>query len=138
MIQYIQGAEIASAALTTLYDSVGWYAYTRSPQKMAGLLPGSLWHLSAWESDRLVGLLRAVGDGVSIVYIQDILVHPDHQRRGIGRELLQRALDRYAQIRQVVLMTDSEEKTLQFYKSAGMQPVEGAWGTAFLRFNPDA
>lgn len=135
MIRYVVGAEIALEALTDLYNSVEWLVYTRDADKMAGLLPGSLWHLSAWEDDRLVGLLRAVGDWVSIVYIQDILVRPDHQRRGIGRELLQRALDRYAHIRQVVLMTDSEEKTLSFYRSVGMSPVQDVDCTAFMRVN---
>ena len=37
-----------------------------------------------------------VGDGASIAYVQDLLVHPDWQRRGIGARLLRDAMERFA------------------------------------------
>ena len=56
---------------------------------------------------KLVGVCRVLGDDASILYVQDILVDPDHQRRGIGRALLENVLDRYSHCRQKVLMTDT-------------------------------
>ena len=134
-LQYKEMASIPLDQLTALYTSVEWLGYTRHPDKMARLLPGCLWHISAWQGDRLVGLLRAVGDDASIAYIQDILVDPAFQRQGIGRTLLERAFARFAHIRQIVLITDNEEKTVAFYRSLGMQPVEGDYGRAFMKIN---
>ena len=44
----------------------------------------STYVVTAWHADQLVGLARGLSDDVSIFYLQDILVHPDYQRTGIG------------------------------------------------------
>ena len=67
-----------------LYGSVGWTAYTEQPEALRRGFAGSLLTLAARENGTLVGLLRAVGDGCTVVLVQDLLVRPDHQRRGIG------------------------------------------------------
>lgn len=60
-VEYRENAPVQAEALAALCDSVGWLAYTRYPDKMARLLPGALWHLSAWAGERPVGLIRVVG-----------------------------------------------------------------------------
>ena len=61
-----------------LYAAVGWRTYTADPDGLVRALEASPWVLSAWDGDRLVGLLRALTDDVAILYIQDLLVHPEH------------------------------------------------------------
>lgn len=102
-----------------LYASVGWTAYTDQPEVLKQGFERSLLTLAAYEGTRLVGLVRAVGDGHTIVFVQDILVFPAHQRKGVGRALLQAILDRYSHVRQIELATDNTEKTVAFYKSMG-------------------
>jgi ribosomal protein S18 acetylase RimI-like enzyme len=75
--------------------------------------------VTAREGGRLVGLARCVSDDTSIAYVQDILVDPGYQQRGIGRALLQDCLDRYEHVRQKVLITDDRADQLRFYKSLG-------------------
>ena len=72
-------------ALLELYASVGWTAYTREPETLERAFDGSTYVVGAWEADELVGVCRALSDDASILYVQDILVDPDHQRRGVGR-----------------------------------------------------
>ncbi len=48
--------------------------------------------ISAWEQDELIGLIRVVGDGETIAYIQDVLVKAAWQNKGIGKELMRRVL----------------------------------------------
>ena len=84
-----------------LYGSVGWTAYTEQPEALRRGFAGSLLTLAARENGTLVGLLRAVGDGCTVVLVQDLLVRPDHQRRGIGTALMQAALERFRSVRQV-------------------------------------
>jgi len=102
-----------------LYRSVGWSVYAQDPPKLLGALEGSSSLVCAWDADQLVGLARAVSDGHTIVYIQDILVDPSHQRRGIGRALVQQLLNRYEHVRQKVLLTDDRPEQLAFYASLG-------------------
>ena len=71
-------------------------------------------------SGSLVGLVRTVSDGETIVYVQDILVTPDDQREGIGGALLDAVLEHYADVRQLVLLTDDEPGQRAFYESRGL------------------
>lgn len=75
--------------------------------------------LGAYDADKLVGIIWVVGDGYSMVYIQDIIVLPEYQRKGIGTRLLEKILFEYKNVYQKVFMTDNTEKTIQFYKSVG-------------------
>lgn len=107
----------------TLYDAVGWSAYTKDPARLASAISASFAVTTAREDGQLIGLARLVGDGLTIVYLQDILVSPQHQRRGIGRELLQQALAPYQEVRQKVLLTDDEPSQRAFYESVGFTEV---------------
>ena len=104
-----------------LYESVGWTGYTCRFEIMECAFARSLKIYGAYVQDKLVGLVRAVGDGVTIVYIQDLLVHPSYQRMGIGKALMGRLLDDYKNVYQKVLTTDDTEKTLAFYHHMGMK-----------------
>ena len=83
------------AEVLSLYRSVGWRVYADNPAMVKAAFAGSLLVLGAFVQDELIGLIRAVGDGVSILYIQDVLVAPEHQRKGVGRRLLQAMLAQY-------------------------------------------
>ena len=102
-----------------LYKSVGWSMYTRDPARLERALTHSLTVLSAYEGKQLVGLIRAVGDGETILFIQDLLVLPEYQRRGIGKQLIEALLARFPEVRQRVLLTHDDPKTRSFYKAAG-------------------
>lgn len=102
-----------------LYKSVGWSMYIRDPARLERALTYSLMVLGAYEGKQLVGLIRAVGDGETILFIQDLLVLPEYQRRGIGKQLIEALLARFPEVRQRVLLTDDDPKTRSFYKAAG-------------------
>lgn len=106
-----------------LYTAVGWTNYTRNPDTLAEGLQQSLYLLAAYDGEQLVGLLRAVGDGVTIVFIQDILVLPDYQGQGIGRTLMTKTLERFSDVYQCHLLTDQTAKTHAFYTSLGFKEV---------------
>ena len=95
-------------------------------------IPFSPW--AAYEGEALIGVVRLVGDGASILYVQDLLVRPEYQRRGIGSELLRRALAQFPQVYQTVLLTDDTEKTRAFYQAMGLTDAVEAGCRAFVRF----
>ena len=118
----------------SLYDSVGWTAYTRDMPALEKGYRNSLLILAAYEGDQLAGIARAVGDGATIVFIQDILVKPDRQHQGIGTALLKAMLDRYANVRQIELTTDSRPETIAFYKSLGFSEFSQIGCSGFMRY----
>jgi GNAT superfamily N-acetyltransferase len=109
--------------LVSLYDSVGWRIYTADPDRLQRAIRNAHWLATAWEGDRLLGLCRTVGDGETVCCLQDILVRPDAQRRGIGRALVQACLDDHAHIRQLLLLTDDRPEQLAFYRSLGLSSI---------------
>lgn len=105
--------------LNELYGSVGWTAYTRDPDFLHACVQSSAHVVSARHDGRLIGLARAMSDFGSIVCLQDVLVHPDHHRRGVGRQLVTLALRSFAGVRQKVLLTDTAPGQQEFYESLG-------------------
>lgn len=117
-----------AAALTrdevlALYGAVGWTSYTREADTLLAALAGSHRLATARVAGELVGLARAISDGHTIVYVQDVLVHPGAQRTGLGTRLLEVLLHHYRSVRQQVLLTDAEPGQRAFYESLGFTEV---------------
>lgn len=107
----------------SLYESVGWTAYTDHPDSLRQGFENSMLTLAAYEGGQLLGIIRTVGDGATIVFVQDILVFPKYQRKGVGLALLQAVLDMYRHVRQIELVTDNTQNTIAFYKSMGFKEM---------------
>lgn len=138
----IDADELDASAVLDLYRSVGWSAYTKDPDALIGALAGSSTVVVARDgasgTDQLIGLARVISDGVSIAYLQDVLVRPDAQRGGLGRRLVEAALEPYSGVRQKVLLTDDEPAQRAFYESLGYSEIRDfGEGTlrAFVRFD---
>lgn len=119
--------------IVNLYESVGWTNYLERVDTLQEAYANSLCVLGAYDSENLVGILRAVGDGKTIVFIQDILVLPEYQRQGIGSKLLQAVMERYQDVYQMELLTDNTEKTKAFYRSAGFTASDDLGCLAFIK-----
>ena len=115
-----------------LYRAVGWSNYCKNPQMLRQALANSLLVLGAFSNEKLIGMIRAVGDGASILYIQDLLVLPAYQRQGVGTALLRHALNTYSNVYQVLLMTDDTPKTRSFYRSLSFVPIDSIACVGFI------
>lgn len=115
----IDQRQLNQADVLALYQAVGWNMYTRDPKKLERAIAQSLSVLGAYDGDQLVGLIRAVGDDETILFIQDLLVLPSYQRQGIGRQLVDALVDQFPQVRQRVLLTDDQPQTRAFYENIG-------------------
>lgn len=107
-----------------LYEAVGWTAYLSQPERIKPAFDHSLCVLELCdEQDRLMGFVRAVGDGETILHIQDLIVDLSIQNQGWGTLLLKTMSDRYPQVRQKILLSDDVAETLRFYRRLGWQLV---------------
>lgn len=116
-----------------LYDDAGWSVYSKDMDKLMRAITNSLAVMTAWDGNRLVGLVRVVGDGETILYIQDILVLVAYKRKGIGRALLKEVFTKFP-VRQKVLLTDDTPETRGFYEALGFISCDKGETVAFVKF----
>lgn len=125
---------IDAEKLMNLYQNVGWSAYTENLDLLNHAILQSLDVITAWEDEELVGLIRTIGDGLTILYIQDILVLKKYQKKGIGSMLLTEVLDKYKHVRQKVLLTEEANDVRHFYEKNGFESCDKGNLVAFARF----
>ena len=120
-ITYSDSKSFAPEALKQLFLSVGWSSGHFPDQLSAALRNyGSVY--SAWVGDVLVGLVSTMDDGVMTAYIHYLLVHPDYQGYGIGRELLRHTTEHYKHYLRILLVAYDDERS--FYENAGFKMPE--------------
>lgn len=121
--------------ILSLYKSAGWINYTKDPAMLKDAYENSLYILGAYYEEQLAGIIRVVGDGHSVIFIQDLLVLPEYQRKGIGTMLMNSVLEKYGSVYQTILMTDDTEKTNAFYSSTGFIPANKFGCMAYVIIN---
>lgn len=132
-INYKEMKKLDKKSLEDLYTDVGWSAYTKDLHRLQQSVGNSLYVLTAWYEGELIGLIRVVGDGLSIIYIQDLLVKNTYHNQKIGSELMQSVLNKYADVRQKVLLTEEAPNTRYFYEKNGFKSCDQGDAVAFAR-----
>ncbi|GGP09879.1 GNAT family N-acetyltransferase [Oceanobacillus neutriphilus] len=134
-INYKEMKKLDKKSLEDLYADVDWSAYTKDLDKLQQSVANSLYVLTAWQEEELIGLIRVVGDGLSIIYIQDLLVKNAYHNQKIGSELIQSVLHKYADVRQKVLLTEEAPNTRYFYEKNGFKSCDQGDAIAFARLD---
>ena len=74
--------------------------------------------ISAWDNDRLVGTVRAISDKFRRSVIYDMVVDPEYQGKGIGKELIKRCV---AHNPKSQWLLETTEKNIDFYEKVGFK-----------------
>ena len=90
-IIYKTNDTVTAEEMQSLEESVGFGPH-RNLKRNRVALTGSLFVATARYNGQLVGMVRLVGDGAYILHVASISVHPDFQRKGIGRKLMKIAV----------------------------------------------
>lgn len=76
--------------IINLYRMGGWWnENVDNPELVEGIVRGSHCFIIAIESEQIIGMGRAISDGASDAYIQDVIVHKQFQNQGIGKRLVE-------------------------------------------------
>ena len=113
--------------IVALYKSAGWWKDAPDAHAIIpSIIRGSFRFMVARLPDgRIVGMARAISDGCSDAYIQDVVVLPSHRKQGIGRELIRR-LTEYCVARKIAwIALVAEPGTLEVYEKLGYGPLAG-------------
>ena len=131
-VSYREIKEFDANHLRELFLSVEWTS-GKYPEKLQAAMRNSHSVISAWDGDKLVGLMNCLSDGGMTAYFHYLLVRPEYQGKGIGRTLVQMMLEKYASFLRKVLIADNEQAG--FYEKCGF--IAGA-GTTALFLDADA
>lgn len=101
-----------------LFKTTGWHAIPASG-RASRALNNSLYIVCAYCDRKLVGVGRLTGDGYMYAYVNDMIVHPDYQKKGIGTKLLN-SLIKYAKKAGIAsLQLFSAKGKASFYRERG-------------------
>lgn len=114
-LRWQEGAPVDADQLAALFRDVG-FTRASAPASLRALVDGSRRVISAWSGDALVAFARAISDGTANAYVSTVAVRSDHQRRGVGRELMRRLLAGRDAVKFVLKTSDAGEP---LYRSLG-------------------
>jgi ribosomal protein S18 acetylase RimI-like enzyme len=117
-IRYDHGKDIKQDTLKELFLSIGWGS-SRDPVRLQKAIQTSHSVVTAWDDNKLVGLVNTIADDAMIVYIPYIVVRPEYQKKGIGQQLIRTILDEYRDYTRIVLIALGE--VIGFYEKCGFQ-----------------
>lgn len=92
--------------------------------RMATMLANANLVITAWSGSHLIGIARALTDGVYCTYLSDLAVDDRHQRSGIGRELIRRCREHAPQANLILL---SAPQAVDYYPRIGFTRHDSAW-----------
>lgn len=115
--------DFSQQELQDLFLSVEWSS-GHFPEKLVVAMKHFETVYTAWDGDRLVGLISAMDDGIMTAYVHYLLVRPEYQHFGIGKRLVEMVKEHYTDYLRIVLVAYNEE--LQFYQSCGFKKADDA------------
>ncbi len=87
---------------------------------LQGILNPAVLFAGYTEDRKLLGIVRAAKSGEGTVVVSQLYVLPLHQRRGIGKKLMDHTLNRFRDCKKVVLeVAEGNEKGISFYRKYG-------------------
>jgi ribosomal protein S18 acetylase RimI-like enzyme len=122
MITYSDTKIFPMEDLQRLFLSVGWES-GNYPDKLVRAMRNSTHVVSAWDGNRLIGLVRALDDSETVAFLHYFLVDPAYQGQHIGDELMKRVMAFFENHLYVKIMP-SDPKTIAFYERYGFQQYD--------------
>ena len=116
-IEYTDVKKFTQDQVERLFLSVGWVS-GKYPERLHKALLGSSTVLTAWDGERLAGLVRVLDDGEMMAYMHYVLVDPEYQGHGIAGHLVEMVKERYANYFYIEVMPE-ESRNASFYQKHG-------------------
>ncbi|MCM3783449.1 GNAT family N-acetyltransferase [Neobacillus mesonae] len=114
---------IESHEVPDLRQSVGW---DRRDQDYPILFERCLfWGSARDESGRLVAFGYITGTGLEHGYMEDVIIHPDFQRQGLGKQLVQSLLHTAETYEVSIVTVTFANQHESFYIESGFTPCKG-------------
>ena len=120
-IEYREIKDFTSTELQDLFLSVNWSS-GHYPDKLVVAMKNSGSVFSAYNNQKLVGLINVLDDGIMTAYVHYLLVMPEYQHAGIGKKLIEMVKNKYHSYLRILLI--AYEKEIGFYEHCGFKTGE--------------
>lgn len=109
-----------------LYKAGGWWKDSYDPSGIPALIAGSFAFAVAIDTktSKTIGMGRALSDGVSDAYIQDLIVLPEYRGKNIGKKIVSALIEHMTAKGITWIGLIAEPGSDQFYKTLGFKPME--------------
>lgn len=107
------------------YISAQWITSEDDTSFLLPALSGSTLVAGAFDGNKIIGCGRAISDGCSDAYIQDVFVSPEYRGQGIGRELIKSLTDALQKLGVDWIALVGEPGTEKFYQRLGWKKKVG-------------
>ena len=122
-ITYKDTHDFSAKALQQLFLSVEWSS-GHYPDKLVVAMKHFQTVYTAWDNNKLVGLICAMDDGIMTAYIHYLLVNPKYQHLGIGKRLVEKMKENYQDYLRIVIVAYHTE--VGFYEACGFKKANDA------------
>lgn len=122
-ITYTDTKNFSENNLHELFQSVNWLS-ANYPARLKKALVHCETVFTAWDQDKLIGLVNAIDDGELTAYVHYLCVNPAYQGQGIGKELLRRIKEKYKTYLYIILIAENEP-LIAYYKQNGFEYLDG-------------
>jgi ribosomal protein S18 acetylase RimI-like enzyme len=122
VIEYTEEKKFNVTQVQELFLSVGWIS-GQYPTRLHKALMNSSTVISAWDGDRLVGLVRVLDDSELVAYMHYVLVHPDYHGQRIAGHMVELVKEKYKDYLYIELMPE-ERRNAAFYEKHGFQIMQ--------------
>ena len=121
-ITYTEEKKFTQDEVQALFRSVGWVS-GEYPSRLHKALLHSSTVITAWDGERLVGLVRLIDDSELVAYMHYVLVHPDYHGHGIAGHMLGMVKEKYKDYLYIEIMPE-ERKNAAFYERFGFTVMQ--------------
>lgn len=123
MIRYFDKHYFKKEELEDLFLSVGWSSGAY-PEKLVIAMENFKTVYSAYDDNKLIGLVCAMDDGIMTAYVHYLLINPNYQKKGIGKALVKKIKEYYKDYLRIVVVAYNDE--LGFYEHMGFKKSDDA------------
>lgn len=122
-IEYKDTHSFLQEELKDLFLSVEWSS-GHFPEKLVVAMKNFKTVYSAWNEDKLVGMICAMDDGIMNAYVHYLLVNPKYHGQGIGRTLVDMMKKHYKDYMRIAVIAYDNEA--HFYENCGFEKSNDA------------
>ena len=115
-IEYKDTHDFKACELERLFLSVEWSS-GHFPDKLAAAMKNFKTVYSAWDGNKLIGMVCAMDDGIMNAYVHYLLVDPGYQGKTVGRTLVEMIKQKYKDYMRIAVIAYDAE--MSFYENCG-------------------
>lgn len=118
--------ELTAEEFITLWETVWGQGPSLEQTRLA--MEHTLFRISVWDHEKIVGMARMIGDLGLDYYIKDVVVRPEYQHKGIGKRMMNELLtfinDHGVKGTEIFVELCAMPDKIPFYKNFGFDANE--------------